>query len=270
MKQFEQTLILADLDGTLLNDGGEISRENQAAIRYYMDNGGRFTVATGRSLRGMEHFFPALAVNAPAILYNGSAIYDFQTGQDVHTACVEEDGYLLAKTLAARFPALGIEVYAQHRPYVAQESPHTRRHFQSVKMQWNPCPPEDIPQPWLYLVVTGERPLLTQVEAAVSRLLPGRFFLQYSSEHMLEILKQGASKGTCATLLARQLDIPPERVYPVGDGPNDVELLQSAPNSCAPENACPQILTLARHRLPDNEHHAIAALIRRLEKGKLS
>ena len=66
MKQFEHTLILTDLDGTLLNGRGEISPEDQAAIRYYMENGGRFTVATGRSLKGREHFFPALAVNAPA------------------------------------------------------------------------------------------------------------------------------------------------------------------------------------------------------------
>ena len=74
MKQFEGTLILTDLDGTLLDGQNRISPENQAAIRHYMENGGRFTVATGRSLKGMEHFFPALAVNAPAILYNGSAV----------------------------------------------------------------------------------------------------------------------------------------------------------------------------------------------------
>lgn len=269
MKQFEQTLILTDLDGTLLNDAGQISPETQQAIRYYMENGGRFTVATGRSRQGMEHFFPALAVNAPAILYNGSAIYDFQTGEDLYEACVGEDGYRLAKMLAAQFPGLGIEVYARHRPYVAQESEHTRRHFASVKMQWNPCPAERIPQPWLYLVVTGESVLLAQVEKMIRERFPARFFLQYSSGHMLEILKPGANKGTAARVLAEHLGIPRERIYPVGDGLNDVELLQCALHSCAPENACLPIRTLARHILPDNEHHAIAALIRRLEKGDL-
>ena len=86
---------------------------------------------------------------------------------------------------------------------------------------------------------------------------------------MLEILRQGASKGRSARFLIRRLGLDPEKVFPVGDGSNDVELLQCAPNSCAPENACPQILALARHILPDNNSHTIAALIRRLEKGAL-
>lgn len=270
MKQFEKTLILADMDGTLLNDAGEISPENQKFIRYYMEHGGLFTVATGRSRQGMEHFFPALAVNAPAILYNGSAIYDFSAGEDIYEACVGEIGFALAQALEAQFPALGIEVYARHRPYVAQESAHTRRHFASVKMQWNPCPAQHIPQPWLYLVVTGENVLLTQVEQHIQTCFPEQFFLQYSSRHMLEILKPGANKGTAAQVLAEYLQIPKERVYTVGDGLNDKELLQCAFHSCAPENACPEIRALARHILPDNEHHTLAALICRLEKGELS
>lgn len=269
MKQFEGTLILTDLDGTLLDGQNRISPENQAAIRHYMENGGRFTVATGRSLKGMEHFFPALAVNAPAILYNGSAVYDFQTGEDLYEACVGQGGYDLARALMEALPALGVEVYAGHRPYVAQESRLTRRHFESVKMLWNPCPPEQIPQPWLYLVITGAPETLAQAEKLIRARFPGQFFTQYSSPTMLEILRQGASKGRSARFLIRRLGLDPEKVFPVGDGSNDVELLQCAPNSCAPENACPQILALARHILPDNNSHTIAALIRRLEKGAL-
>lgn len=262
-------MILTDLDGTLLNGQDRISPENQEAIRHYMENGGRFTVATGRSLKGMEHFFPALAVNAPAILYNGSAVYDFQTKRDLYEACVGQAGYELVRVLMAELPALGVEVYAGHRPYVAQESHFTRRHFEIVRLPWNPCPPEQIPQPWLYLVITGEGEMLARAEALIRIRFPGQFFTQYSSPTMLEILRQGASKGQSARFLIRRLGLDPERVFPVGDGSNDVELLQCAPNSCAPENACPQILALARHILPDNNSHTIAALIRRLEKGAL-
>ena len=269
MKQFEHTLILTDLDGTLLNGRGEISTEDQAAIRYYMENGGRFTVATGRSLKGMEHFFPALAVNAPAILYNGSVVYDFQTGQDLYEACVGQTGYALARALMAALPALGVEVYAGHRAYVAQESELTHRPFEGVKLPWNPCPPEQIPQPWLYLVITGAGETLARAEMLIRERFPGQFFAQYSSPTMLEILRQGASKGESAQFLIRKMGLELERVFPVGDGSNDVELLQCAPNSCAPENACPQILALAKHILPDNDSHTIAALIRRLEKGAL-
>ena len=99
MKLFEGKLILTDLDGTYLFDDHHISAENRAAVRYFMDNGGLFTVATGRSKAGMEHFFPELEINAPAILYNGSVIYDFARKADVLDTCVGQDGFALCEAL---------------------------------------------------------------------------------------------------------------------------------------------------------------------------
>lgn len=269
MKIFEGKLIITDLDGTYLFDDHHISAENRAAVEYFMENGGLFTVATGRSKAGMEHFFPSLVINAPAILYNGSVIYDFDRKADVLDTCVGEQGFRLCKALEAHFPDAGIEVYAGHTPYVAQDSEHTRRHFANVKMPWNPCPAEDIPQPWLSLVVTGDSGLLPRLAAFIETRFPGQFFLQYSSAHMLEIMHPQANKGAAARHLWELLGIRPEEVYVAGDGTNDLQLLQSALHSCAPADACPEILSIARHILPEYKQHAIAHLIRQMEKGSL-
>lgn len=269
MKLFEGKLILSDLDGTYLYDDHHISEENRAAVRYFMDNGGLFTVATGRSKAGMEHFFPELEINAPAILYNGSVIYDFTRKADVLDTCVEQDGFDLCKTLEATFSDIGIEVYANHIPYVAQDNFWTRRHFQNVKMPWNPCPAEGIPQPWLSLVLTGEEDRLPAVADFIQRQFPGQFFIQYSSPHMLEVMHPQANKGEAARRLCHQLGIRPENLYVAGDGPNDVQLLKSAFHSCAPADACPEILSIARHILPEYKNHAIAYLISQMEKGTL-
>ena len=269
MKRFEGKLILTDLDGTYLYDDHHISEENRKAVRYFMDNGGLFTVATGRSKAGMEHFFPELEINAPAILYNGSVIYDFSRKADVLDTCVGTDGFALCKALEQIFPDVGIEVYADHRPYVAQDNYWTRRHFQNVKMPWNFCPAEDIPQPWLSLVVTGETPALERVAAFIPERFPGVFFVQFSSPHMLEIMHPQANKGVAAKHLREHLGVLPENVYVAGDGTNDVQLLQSAFHSCAPADACPQILSIARHILPPYQEHAIAYLISQMEKGTL-
>lgn len=269
MKPFAGKLIVTDLDGTYLYDDHHISAENRAAVRYFMDNGGLFTIATGRSKAGMEHFFPQLELNAPAILYNGSVIYDFAQGQDVLDFAVGESGLRLCRALEARFPGLGIEVYAGHRPYVAQDSPRTRRHFENVKMPWNPCPAGEIPQPWLSLVLTGEAEALPTVERYIRTAFPGGFFLQYSSPHMLEVMHPEASKGTALTALRQRLGVEAEQVWAVGDGPNDIQLLASVAHSCAPADACGPILSAARHILPGYRDHAIAWLIRQMEKGTL-
>lgn len=265
---FEGKLILTDLDGTLLDERDEISEENRRAVDRFIEGGGLFSVATGRSKMGMEHFFPRLRINAPAVLYNGAAIYDFAAGREIDSAPVGESGARLAARLIRTFPELGVEVYSGHVPYVAQGNDYSRRHFASVKTPWNPCPPEAIPQPWLSLVLTGENGLLRAAEDVIRNGFPDAFFLQYSSPHMLEVLRKDANKGAGALRLAKLLGVGPEGLFTVGDGTNDVQLLACAFHSCAPENACPRILAAARHRLPHHKDHAIAALIERLAKGE--
>ena len=68
---FDGTLILSDLDGTLLNSNAQISQGNIDALKYYMDNGGRFSFATGRNYLGMGYFNDSIPVNAPAVTSNG-------------------------------------------------------------------------------------------------------------------------------------------------------------------------------------------------------
>ena len=269
MKRFEGYLIVSDLDGTLLDAESRISPENQRAIHEFIEQGGRFTVATGRSKAGMEHFFPTLEINAPAVIYNGSVIYDFAKGEELWSACVGAAGYRLARRLMKIFPEeLGIEVYAGHTPYVIQENELTRRHFQLVKMAWNPVLPEEIPQPWLSLVVNGEPEVLEQAIALIEREDPGIFFTQISERTLLEVMHREANKGVACRKVQSLLGAEPEKVFAVGDGRNDLQLLESVLHSCAPENACDAVRKIARHRLPHHTEHTIAALIERIGKGE--
>ena len=50
MGKFDGWLIATDLDGTLINRDGAIPQRNLDAIRTFQDEGGLFTIATGRSL----------------------------------------------------------------------------------------------------------------------------------------------------------------------------------------------------------------------------
>ena len=46
-------LIAVDIDGTLLNDKGELTEGNIEAIREAVDKGVIFTIATGRPVQGV-------------------------------------------------------------------------------------------------------------------------------------------------------------------------------------------------------------------------
>ena len=92
MGKFDGVLFFADYDDTLYNSSHTVSPENRAAIRYFMERGGRFSVATGRAHRT---FTPQIEkedipLNAPVVLSNGAAIYDY--AEDRYLADTRLDG----------------------------------------------------------------------------------------------------------------------------------------------------------------------------------
>ena len=74
MGKFDNKLLLSDYDNTLhfteaaLREGESlppISPRNLEAIRYWMDQGGRFAVATGRALAAFRRQAESIPMNAP-------------------------------------------------------------------------------------------------------------------------------------------------------------------------------------------------------------
>ena len=78
---FSDVLLTVDYDRTLTAPDSTIPERNLEAIRYFMERGGAFTVNTGRSVPMSRVFMDIVPVNAPLLLYNGSAAYNVRTGE---------------------------------------------------------------------------------------------------------------------------------------------------------------------------------------------
>ena len=75
--QYNQAVILTDLDGTLFNSNGDVSTKDRAAIREFIAGGGYFGVGTDREPHNARRHLPGVPLNGPSIVLNGAAIYDF-------------------------------------------------------------------------------------------------------------------------------------------------------------------------------------------------
>ena len=73
---FSDVLLTVDYDRTLTAPDSTIPARNLEAIRWFMENGGAFTVNTGRSLPMVHSFKENIPMNAPLLIYNGGAAYD--------------------------------------------------------------------------------------------------------------------------------------------------------------------------------------------------
>ena len=76
MKKFKGMLLACDMDGTLLDDSKQIPAENLRALQYFTKQGGRLSLATGRSPHAIGIYIDQLPVNAPYSVMNGSLICD--------------------------------------------------------------------------------------------------------------------------------------------------------------------------------------------------
>lgn len=74
--KFDGILMLCDLDDTFRGAEGTVERHTEA-IRYFTENGGRFSFATGRGASYMKRQAFFSLVNAPGSFYNGGYVYDF-------------------------------------------------------------------------------------------------------------------------------------------------------------------------------------------------
>ena len=119
---YSDILLTVDYDRTLTAPDSTIPERNLAAIRYFMDNGGVFTVNTGRSVAMFRHHMDRVPVNAPLLLYNGSGAYDPKTGELSLLRPIELP---MAETLAeaaAEFPNMNVEVQGIDAHYCFQNS----------------------------------------------------------------------------------------------------------------------------------------------------
>jgi len=261
MPDFSGIFILTDLDGTLLGPDTLVSEENRAAARYFMEHGGLFSFATGRSRPGAAHFAD-IPVNAPAVLNNGSYGFNFISGRDSYVWDVNRaDSLRLMGLVSHAFPHCGIEVICADGPWVVRNNAAVERHMRYIKVGTRQVSPEEIDGQWISLGVLAEPELMPYITVWAKQRFGERFFVQQSMPHFLEIQRPGAHKGAGALELCRQLGVRPENLYTVGDGANDIELLEATQNRFAPANACDAVLALSPTLLPSNDGHILPALI---------
>ena len=78
MGKYTGVLLCTDFDGTL-EVSKKISKENLDAIKYFSDNGGIFTFASGRYYEFLLEQFPGFSSKAPILALNGAVFYDTNT-----------------------------------------------------------------------------------------------------------------------------------------------------------------------------------------------
>ncbi|WNC17019.1 HAD family hydrolase [Brevibacillus brevis] len=260
------TLLVTDLDGTLLTRNQEISPENQQAIKRLKERGGMFTFATGRTEEAVAPFARQLSLELPMILYNGARISHPLTGAVLYEATLTLPGGLWKELLRAASDGVAVLVYKDGDVYAPERSELLERHEQKDGVRCKPFPPELTGQPITKILLIAELPECLKALEEKIAITGIACETVYSESNYLEILPPRVSKGTALAELVRMLQIQELFVVTVGDNLNDLTMVKEADLGVAVANAHPLLKEAADTVTVHHEEHAIAAVIDRILK----
>jgi HAD superfamily hydrolase (TIGR01484 family) len=273
MGKFDGVLLASDFDNTLIYTSGALHSgqpipplgdENRRALEYFMSNGGRFCVATGRALAAFAPLAPLAPMNAPCILCNGAAIYDFFSEKYLEFATLDEVARTRVQQVLDVVPEAAAEAYnLGNTIYAVHPNRYTRDHERITKVTCTEAVSmEDVPLPLGKVLFEGANETLKQVrQTFVERGWAQDYELIFSNTTLLEMTRQGATKGGMLLRLAEMLHISPEHIYAAGDEANDVSMLITAAEGFAPANCSDAVRGCGATIVSDAREHAMADII---------
>ncbi len=248
---FSDILLTVDFDRTLTAPDSTIPQRNLEAIRYFMENGGIFTVNTGRSLPMSTIIRENVPVNAPMLLYNGGLAYDTQKQQIVFADQIDLDLEATMRELEAMFPHLVTEVEGIEAHYLFKENPmwndfcaNNRCEARTVEYgaDLGPflkfCvygPLRDNTVAGLYRGSEEELAYYDQVEAAIRQRFGKDTAVYRAAPRIVDVHPKEASKLHAARKLQKMLGR--KLLVCVGDGENDLSMMEGADFSWCPADS---------------------------------
>lgn len=283
MTDFSDMLLVSDFDRTLTAPDSSIPAANLEAIRAFMERGGLFTVGTGRSVPMFRPYRDRIPTNAPLILYNGAAAYDYDTGTLSGTVWMPT-GRDLLEYLTREFPELWLEVQGVDAHYLIGEDPAREAFYRAQGVACKTVDLDGAPERYHKLALFGKFRTLTvgqfytgtpeedaRFTDCCARIMADWPMLRADRAAMkiIDLQARESSKGSAARALARRLGR--RTLVCAGDAMNDASMLLEADLAFAPADCDPAVKELGCCRLvrPCAEG-SIAGVVEALEQLKSS
>lgn len=231
---FDGVLLACDYDGTLCGVGSTVLPRDLAAIRRFQREGGKFLVATGRGFSTFVQQAKQLPLNYPTLISNGATFCEMDSGRILFQHDLPDRAAEDMQVMAQEFPGVAMEAYHGEEVYCYRPNRYTHWHMELVKSTYTESPLEDMPTPWLKVLLEGEREELAQLRDAVLERWSDFYECIFSNENLLELTGKNVHKGAGVLEAAQMLGVAPEHIYCVGDNDNDMPMLRAAKIGFAP------------------------------------
>ena len=265
---FENVIIMTDIDGTLVTDQKQILDCDIKAIERFRKGGGTFTLATGRGYSMAKPIADRISLNIPAVIFNGSAVYDFSQNKFLWHSSLESSAKQVLKEILAHFSDMGCEVLCAEDVYVPALNDIERQHLAIENVTPIICSVDEIPGDWLKVLLAYPP---SKMQTLIDFVHEHPDYMNNchwvrSEIHYYEMLPDGVNKGSGFQRLLNIMDRHDAFTVGVGDYNNDLELIRDAKLGVAVASAQDAAKEVADLIVCDNNNGAIAEVIDYIEK----
>ena len=197
------TLVICDMDNTLLTAKEGIPACNRAVIQLYTGMGGLFTVATGRPPESIRAALGDIRLSLPAISCNGALLYDFSAESVLHRSTLNREQATTAiLDILNKFPHIGVEVMAGNgEMFVIHANEVTHAHQVDEHLGSIACPVESVPDGWVKVVFASDPESIRKLGQYAKTRYYGRenYFLATNSIYLEIMPSASARPAVCMT-----------------------------------------------------------------------
>lgn len=262
-------LIVVDLDATLLNNKHQLSERNEMVIKKAMAQGIKVTFATGKTFHSARDLITKLGITMPGIFLQGLTIY-------------QPDGTITYEKQLDPIVARQVITFAEDRGFtmIAYSGSNIlmrtiTQKGRDLTINYHEPEPDaigplqnvlgEMPIHKLMAVMPDDPRRIKALQWQLDKQMDGKLTLiqLHNIPDSLEILPLGSGKGTAFKVLLKQIGVSAEETLAIGDGENDIEMIQQAGIGVAVGNASQSLKDVADHIVSTNDKDGVAEAVER-------
>ncbi len=255
-----------DIDGTLTNSEKIITPETKEAVIKLQQEGIHVIIASGRSEYGVRHLADELKFDefgSYVMSFNGGRISNYKTGEKIYDNALPleiiPEIYDLVKKLG-----LGILGYEKDN-LISGNGVDKYQEYDAWACKMNLKPVDNFPvyfsESFNKCLLTGEPDKLRESLECVKDHFKDRLNVFLSEEFFIEVLPFGVHKAAGFPKLLERLGITKDELVCVGDGLNDVTMIEYAGLGVAMKNANKALFPVADYVTDSNDENGVLKVI---------
>lgn len=255
-------LIAVDVDGTLLDSNDRITEETKNAIKNCTDNGIIFTISSGRPIQGVEKLNNILNLDSPFITYNGAMVVMGKSKKILYEQKLSAQNANSVIKIGEKWGPT-MFVWADNKLYANDINERTKKYSELANIE--PVFVENLED----ITTTGVSKVLWYDE--VDRINDylgkvGSFISEDINYHtskpmFLEFVDKNASKAIAMEKIGEYFKISKDEMIAIGDGLNDISMIEYAGLGVAMGNAHETVKRKAKFITLTNDENGVAHVI---------